>query len=167
MTIDVSESYTEDVDRQTPLFRRYGGSWSEEHTCLKGRLMRGLGSNSPLNNIHKVASPRKSLGLTLSHWTFSLRHLTTSQSWQTIINRLQVTRSPEVLHDIRLFAEQYLSVLGCNLFENPPPLQILRVPLVAMRILHLLPVALGKHKHGGDLLPRGVKSPCSASLPSP
>ena len=57
---------------------------------------------------------------------------TFSQSWPRLFDWLQITLAPEDLDDIGLFRKHIPICLDSNLRQTAPPLEICRIPFVAV-----------------------------------
>lgn len=77
---------------------------------------------------------------------------TTSKRLCLFLNRHQLPFPSKGLHDISLLIQHEPICLLPYARQRPPPLEILRIALVSVRLLRVLPVALAKTQERSDLL---------------
>lgn len=76
-----------------------------------------------------------------------------SQRRPALIHILQIAQPFEILRDLGLVMQQLsIRLILSLLSKRPPPLEILRVPLIPMRFLGVVPVTRRETEESGDLL---------------
>lgn len=87
---------------------------------------------------------------TFPHPTIHPISTTISQRLPRLLNTLQIPLPMKPLHNPRLLTQQLPLHLRPHPRQPPPPLQILGIPLIPVRLLRTLPMALGKPQQSRD-----------------
>jgi len=80
----------------------------------------------------------------------------TSQRLILVLNWHQLAFPSKGLQNISLFIQHEPILLRPYSRQPSPPLKILRIPLVPVRLLRVLPVALAESEEGRNLLARNI-----------